>query len=124
MIYLNSYKYDIIILGDNMNMLNAVRLVGRLKNDIKIEKTKDDEEFIIMVLSVPREKPEKDGSYKSDLVDVKVLGDIIYEITKKCKKEDLIGVKAHVATKVPNKEHSKIEIIADSISYLAGNGQA
>ena len=104
-------------------MINGVKLVGRLKNDIEITKDEDGNEYIIMVLSIPREKPEKDGSYKSDLVDVKVVGNIINKISEICKKEDLFGVIGHVSTKEPNKEHSPIEIIADKVSYLAGNGQ-
>ena len=107
-----------------MSLINTVRLVGRLKNNIKIEKTKDGDKYIIMILSVPREKPEKDGSYKSDLVDVKVEGKIINEISKKCKKEDLIGVNGYVSTEETNTEHSSIIIIADSVSHLAGNGKA
>ena len=104
-------------------MINGVKLVGRLKNKIEITKNEDEEEFIIMVLSIPREKPEKDGSYKSDLVDVKVVGSIINKISEMCKPGDLFGVIGHVSTKEPNEEHSPIEIIADKVSYLAGNGQ-
>ena len=36
-------------------MINGVKLVGRLKNDIEITKDEDGNEYIIMVLSIPRE---------------------------------------------------------------------
>ena len=104
-------------------MLNEVTLIGRLNDNIKIEKTKDGDEYTIMVLDVPRIIPEKDGSYKSDIVDVKVEGKDINEISKKLKKADLIGIKGHVSTKKTNTEHRLIEIIADQIKYLSGNGK-
>ena len=102
-------------------MINGIKLVGRLKNDIEIKKNTDGEKYTTIVLAVPRTTPEKDGSYKMDLVDVKVIGDFVKKIEEYCKKEDIIGITGYITTKEPEKEHSQLEIIASKVSFLSSH---
>lgn len=99
-------------------MLNYVKIFGRLVNPVKVEKDEEGNEFAIITISTPREKPEKDGSYQHDYVDVFLTANDAIELSKCSKKSDLVGIIGHIKARTTEKGKNKIEIIADKFTHF------
>ena len=75
-------------------MLNQVVLVGRLKDEIEWL----DEQNAILTLAIPRPTKDENGEYGTDMVKVKIVGQMADNTAEYCHKGDIIGIKGKVVT--------------------------
>lgn len=103
-------------------MLNQVVLVGRLVQELQLNKTENGKKVATIVLAVPRSFKNMDGGYDTDFIRC-VLWDIVAENTSEyCKKGDVVGVKGRVQSRVVEKDNKKetiLEIIGEKVTFLS-----
>ena len=73
-------------------MLNQVVLVGRLKDEIEWL----DEQNAILTLAVSRPTKDENGEYGTDMVKVKIVGQMANNTAEYCHKGDIIGIKGRI----------------------------
>lgn len=95
-------------------MLNQVGLVGRLKDEIEWL----DEQNAILTLAIPRPTKDENGEYGTDMVKVKIVGQMADNTAEYCHKGDIIGIKGRVVT-----EDDKINIVAEKATFLSSHKQ-
>lgn len=95
-------------------MLNQVVLVGRLKDEIEWL----DEQNAILTLTIPRPTKDENGEYGTDMVKVKIVGQMADNTVEYCHKGDIIGIKGRVVT-----EDDKINIVAEKATFLSSHKQ-
>lgn len=95
-------------------MLNQVILVGRLKDEIEWL----DEQNAILTLAIPRPAKDENGEYGTDMVKVKIVGQMADNTAEYCHKGDIIGIKGRVVT-----EDDKINIVAEKATFLSSHKQ-
>ena len=95
-------------------MLNQVILVGRLKDEIEWL----DEQNAIFTLAVSRPTKDKNGEYGTDMVKIKIVGQMANNTAEYCHKGDIIGIKGRVVT-----EDDKINIVAEKATFLSSHKQ-
>lgn len=95
-------------------MLNQVGLVGRLKDEIEWL----DEQNAILTLAIPRPTKDENGEYGTDMVKVKIVGQMADNTAEYCRKGDIIGIKGRVVT-----EDDKINIVAEKATFLSSHKQ-
>lgn len=102
-------------------MNNMVCVIGRLVENVKVEK-EENKSVVRMTLAVPRSYKNEDGVYDADFVDI-VMWDGIAEHTEEyCKKGDLVGVKGRIETRNVEKDNMKTkitEIVAERVTFLS-----
>ncbi|MBE6157867.1 MAG: single-stranded DNA-binding protein [Firmicutes bacterium] len=103
-------------------MLNQVVLVGRLAQDLQLNKTDNGKKVSTLTLAVPRSFKNMEGEYETDFIRC-VLWDSVAENTKEyCKKGDVVGVKGRVQSRVVEKDNKKetiLEIIGEKVTFLS-----
>ena len=92
-------------------MLNQVVLVGRLVDEIKVEKIDDDKIMGSIKLAVPRPYKNKEGIYDNDTIEIELYGSIASNTHEYCNKGDIIGIKG----RIENGNH----IIAEKVTFLS-----
>lgn len=95
-------------------MLNQVVLVGRLKDEIEWL----DEQNAIFTLAVSRPTKDENGEYGTDMVKIKIVGQMANNTAEYCHKGDIIGIKGRVVT-----EDDKINIVAEKATFLSSHKQ-
>ena len=103
-------------------MLNQVMLVGRLTEEVKVEKGENGVNNSSLVLAVPRNFKNADGVYDTDFINVKLFGTVATNTIEYCKKGDIISIRGRIQTKEIEKYHTKMqiqEIIADRVTFLS-----
>lgn len=85
-------------------MLNQFMLVGRIT---KIEQGK-------VVVAVPRNYKNNEGIYDTDIISVTIKENIEENTREYCRKDDLIGIKGHIACLDNN-----LELVAEKLSFLS-----
>ena len=107
-------------------MLNQVVLVGRLAQELQLNKTENGKKVSTIVLAVPRSFKNMDGGYDTDFIRC-VLWDIVAENTSEyCKKGDVVGVKGRVQSRVVEKDDKKetiLEIIGEKVTFLSSKSK-
>ena len=102
-------------------MLNQSFLVGRLVRKPELRETEKGKRMCFLSLAVPRSFKNMSGEYDADFIDC-VLWDQIASVTvEHCDKGDLICVKGRIQSRIIEEEdskHSKLEIIAEKVSFL------
>lgn len=86
-----------------LKMLNNVVIIGRLQ-EIK--------EGGILVLATPSSFKNDDGEYETYINEFQLMGGILDNTKKYCKKGDLIGVKGTLRNNI---------VIAEKITFLSNN---
>lgn len=103
-------------------MLNQVVLVGRLVQDLQINKSEKGKKVATITLAIPRSFKNMEGNYDTDFINC-VLWDSVAENTKEyCKKGDIVGVKGRVQSRVIEKDEKRetiMEIIAEKVTFLS-----
>ena len=94
-------------------MINQMSLVGRLANDIKVNKTESGKEIATMTLAVPRDYRNSDGIYETDFIDCTLWGETAKRISEYCEKGDMIGMRGRLQSR-----DNKLEVVADKVSFL------
>lgn len=100
-------------------MLNQFVLVGRL-----VEQPTLENEVCYIKLAVSRSFKNENGKYETDIIPIKLIGQVAKSTTEYCNKGDLIGTKGKMQMDV-NDEHvlnSHIELIAEKITFLSNKG--
>ena len=104
-------------------MLNNVVVVGRLVDDVKLEKTESGKERSYITLAVPRSYKNADGEYETDFVDCVLWNGVASNTAEYCRKGDLIGVKGRIETNTFETESGEkkkaTNIVADKITFLS-----
>ena len=103
-------------------MLNQVVLVGRLAQELQLNKSDSGKKVATITLAVPRSFKNMEGGYDTDFIRC-VLWDNIAENTKEyCKKGDIVGVKGRIQSRVLEKDKKKetvLEIIGEKVTFLS-----
>lgn len=98
-------------------MRNMAYLIGKLTNNIELEK-EDDKDKARITLAVVREYKNEEGVYETDYIDVELYGTLATHTEKYCKKGDLVGLKGRIRN--VNTEHgSTTVIVAERITILS-----
>lgn len=95
-------------------MLNQIIIVGRLTQDLKINKLENGVKTCVITLAVPRSFKNENGLYDRDFVPSTLSGTIAENTAEYCKKGDLVGIKGRVQS-----TDGKIEIIAEKVTFLS-----
>ena len=107
-------------------MLNQLILVGRLAQDIQINKTDNGKKVATLTLAVPRSFKNMEGNYDTDFIRC-IVWDSVAENTKEyCKKGDIVGLKGRIQSRVIEKEEQKetiIEVIGEKVTFLSNKGK-
>ena len=99
-------------------MLNQMIMIGRLTNDVEIEKVGENEIAKITV-AVPRSFKNADGEYDTDFITCNIFQPIAGNIKEYCKKGDILGIKGRIQS---NEE--KMEIIAEKVTFLSSKKES
>lgn len=101
--------------------MNQLTLVGRIVNDVEV--IGNDRKKYIVTLAVQRNFKNMDGIYETDFIPCILWGTVGQSTLEYCRKGDIIGVKGRLQTTIIENEDgtksSKIEVIADSVTYLS-----
>lgn len=89
-------------------MLNQVILIGRIKN-IFNEGT-----YTLMELTSQRPYKNEEGIYPTDIIEVRLTGNIADRTRIYCKQGDLVGIKGRLET-----ERTQLQIIVSKITFLS-----
>ena len=103
-------------------MLNQTIIVGRLANEVKVNKTESERNVANITLAVPRSFKNADGEYDTDFIDIVLWGNIAENTAEYVKKGDLIGIKGRLQSREVEKYHEKfkvLEVIAEKVTFLS-----
>ncbi len=109
-------------------MYNYVFLVGRLVQDVEVNKYKEDKNVSTITLAVDRPfKNAKTNGFDTDFINV-VLWDPYCIPTKEyCHKGDMIAIKGRIAIKSQTLQNDSViyvpEIIAERVLFLASTNK-
>lgn len=90
-------------------MHNIVYLIGRLANDIELEK-----KIASITLAVQRTYKNEEGIYETDFIDCILYNQVASHTSKYCHKGDLVGVKGRLQTH----GEKELKVVVDKISFL------
>lgn len=103
-------------------MLNQVVLVGRLVQNLQINKTERGKKVATVILAIPRSFKNMEGKYDTDFIQC-VVWDNVAENTKEyCKKGDIVGIKGRLQSRVVEQEDKKetvMEVIGEKVTFLS-----
>lgn len=94
-------------------MMNQSILIGRICNDIQIQK-EGNKEFAIITLAVQRTYKNEDGEYDTDFIDAVLAGGVATHTAEYCQKGDLIGIKGRLEG-----SHTGVRLMADKVTFLS-----
>ena len=97
-------------------MTNQVIVVGRLAEDIKIEKDEKNIEIATVKIIVSRPFKNVDGIYESDVIPCVLWAGMMSKAVKYCHKGDLLGVRGRLQMM-----DDKIQVLAEKITFLSSN---
>lgn len=103
-------------------MLNQVVLVGRLVQNLQINKTEKGKKVATVTLAIPRSFKNMEGSYDTDFIHC-IVWDNVAENTKEyCKKGDIVGIKGRLQSRVIEQEEKKetiMEVVGEKVTFLS-----
>lgn len=97
-------------------MINKIMLVGRLANDIKVNKTGSGKDIATMTLAIPRDYKNSEGIYETDFVNCTLWGDSAKRTSEYCKKGDMIGMHGRLQSR-----DNQLEVVAEKVTFLTKN---
>ena len=100
-------------------MHNMVYLIGRLCNDVTLEKD-GDKDIVKATLAVQRSYKNEDGIYDTDFIDIILYNSLATHTAEYCKKGDLVGVKGMIQNEIVE-DHKETFVIVDKVSFLASS---
>lgn len=98
-------------------MMNQSILIGRICNDIQIQK-EGNKEFAVVTLAVQRTYKNEDGEYDTDFIDVVLVGGVATHTAEYCRKGDLIGIKGRLEG-----SHMGVRLMGDKVTFLSSKGK-
>ena len=93
-------------------MLNQMILIGKISNEIVLEKNEYNVSTATLILAIPRRS--EDDECDTDFIPITLYGVMAENISNHCKKGDLIAVKGKLACL-----EDKIRVVADKITFLS-----
>lgn len=97
-------------------MNNHVMLIGKIYNDV--EKIEVNEQITYqLMLKVSRNFKNQDGVYETDILPIKLTNHIGCNVSKYCKRNDLIAIRG----RLENKEGNLVKIVAEKVTFLSSN---
>ncbi len=103
-------------------MHNLVYLIGRLTDDPKLKKCKNNQDSLSINLAVQRSFKNEDGIYEVDYIKCELFNITALRTSEYCKKGDLVGIRGRLQTRryEDNGETKYItEVVVDKVSFLA-----
>lgn len=104
-------------------MLNQVVLVGRIVDSVKLETDVENHKITAITLSVPRSFKNADGIYENDFIKCIILGGVAENTSKYCKKDDIVGIKGRIESRIIKKDDGtknyEMELIAEKVTFLS-----
>lgn len=102
-------------------MLNQVVLVGRIVQNLQINKTENGKKVATLTLAIPRSFKNMEGGYDTDFIKC-VVWDNVAENTKEyCKKGDIVGLKGRLQSRVleqGDKKETVMEVVGEKVTFL------
>lgn len=108
-------------------MLNQVVLVGRLVQDLQINKTDKGKKIANVILAIPRSFKNMNGTYDTDFINCVVFDSVAENTSEYCKKGDIVGIKGRVQSRTVEKEEKKEtlnEIVAEKVTFLSNKKES
>lgn len=99
--------------------MNQVILVGRLKDDPKVEQIDDDRRLTTITLLIQRNFKDINGEYQTDEIPCEIWNYFSTTVAEYCRKGDMVGVRGRVE-KVNDKD---IAVIAEKVTFLSSKGE-
>lgn len=103
-------------------MLNQVMLVGRLVDNVKVEKLESGKEVAKLTLAVNRSYKNAEGIYETDFVDCILWDGIANNVSEYCRKGDVVGLRGRLQTTMIGEEDNKrkvMEVVAEKVTFLS-----
>lgn len=104
-------------------MLNQVVIVGRLTDDIKLNKTKSNKAVSNITLAIPRSFKNSQGEYDTDFINCVLWENTAINTEKYCKKGDVCGIKGRLNSKkelgADGINRTVLEVVAEKITFLS-----
>ena len=94
--------------------MNSFILMGRIVNDIKLEKDKEGAKWCTVVLAITRPVKNDEGLHDTDYIDVILKNEITTNTIKYCKKGDMIAIKG----KIEKLSHDNMKLVADKLYFV------
>lgn len=92
-------------------MLNQFVLVGRL-----VEQPTLENKVCYIKLAISRSFKNENGEYETDIIPIKLTGNVANNTVEYCNKGDLIGAKGKIEA------IDKVEMVAEKITFLSSKG--
>lgn len=102
-----------------MQMHNLVCLIGRLTQDVNLEK-EGGKDIARPTLAVQRTFKNEDGVFETDYIDIVLYNTLATHTSEYCKKGDLVGIKGRLEN-TQMASGSILEVLVDKITFLASN---
>lgn len=103
-------------------MVNLVTVVGRLTNDVQLQKTQGGISFVRFNLACDRKKKDANGNKQADFPSIKAFGKQAEFIAQYGHKGDVYGIIGHINTERKEKD-GRWEyyegVVADSIQFVS-----
>ena len=99
--------------------MNKVILVGRLKDNPKVEQIDDDRRLTTITLLIQRSFKDLNGEYLTDEIPCEIWNYFSTTVAEYCRKGDMVGVRGRVE-KVNDKD---IAVIAEKVTFLSSKGE-
>ena len=99
--------------------MNYLILVGRLKDDPKVEQIDDDRRLTTITLLIQRSFKGMDGDYPVDEIPCEIWNYFGTTTAEYCRKGDMVGVQGRLE-KVNDKD---IVVIAEKVTFLSSKGE-
>lgn len=108
-------------------MLNQTVIVGRLVDDIEIQKLEGKKRVANLTLAVPRSFKNAEGEYETDFIDCVLWDGVATNTSEYCRKGDLIGIKGRIQTDLyenkDGKNQKSTKLIAEKVTFLQSKNQ-
>lgn len=96
--------------------MNQVVIVGRIVNELVLEKNYEGRKYCSMTLAVPRSFKNSDGVYDTDFIKITVFGNMANTTVEYCKVGDLVGVKGRLACL---NSKNGMSLITEKVTFLS-----
>ena len=104
--------------------MNNVMLVGRLVQDVEVNKLESGKEVARISLAVNRSFKNADGMYEVDFIDCILWDGLAKNIQEYCKRGDTVGVRGRLQVSHYEKDDVKrkaVDVVAERMTFIASS---
>lgn len=105
-------------------MLNQVVVIGRIAENLALNKSEDGKDVLKLILAVPRNYKNINGQYETDTIPCVLWNHSAKSTAEYCHKGDLVGIKGTLRSKTVSTKRDKVmtlEIIVEKVTFLTTN---